>query len=253
MAWIVLALALAAFLYFFKGDFGGVRALSRERPPGWRRRRYRLWIAKACLLFGGTSILGLTLLERLPTLTTSPSEFLPLAVQAGYPIALESLALELAVGLAVGTVIGAAWAWQRGRRGKRPAMLGDFSALLPEDRGEAWLAAASALTAGITEELYFRLLVPLTVAIATGSAIAGFVAGTILFGVAHRYQRWPGMIATTLVGILFAFVYLQSGQLWLAMLVHAGIDLNGLVLRPMLAVRAGRSRKVIDITNTPPA
>ena len=41
--------------------------------------------------------------------------------------------------------------------------------------------------------------------------------------------------ATTLVGVVMTAVYLITGALWLAMLLHALIDLNGLVLRPWLS------------------
>ena len=127
------------------------------------------------------------------------------------------------------------WTLLRRRKGKLPAMLGDFSSLLPREAGESWFAAGSAISAGITEELYFRLLLPLTIADITGSALTGFAVATILFALAHRYQRWPGVLATGLVGVLFAYLYLQSGALWVAMVMHAAVDLNGLVLRPALA------------------
>jgi membrane protease YdiL (CAAX protease family) len=113
-------------------------------------------------------------------------------------------------------------------------MLGDFSMLLPREAGEGWLAAGSAVSAGIAEELYFRLLVPLAIAELTGNALAGFAVATILFALAHRYQRWLGVLSTGLVGALFAWLYLQSGALWVAMVAHAAVDLNGLVLRPAL-------------------
>src|SRR3546814_10584207 len=73
-------------------------------------------------------------------------------------------------------------------------------------------AAASALAAGITEELYFRLLLPLTIALVTGNALVGFAVATLLFGLAHRYQRWRGVLATSAVGAVLAFVYLASGD-----------------------------------------
>ena len=64
-----------------------------------------------------------------------------------------------------------------------------------------------------------------------------WTVATMLFGYAHRYQGWRGMAATTIVGSVLTMIYLVSGRLWVAMLVHAAIDLNGLVLRPMLAGR----------------
>ncbi|MGN6376837.1 MAG: CPBP family intramembrane glutamic endopeptidase [Sphingomonas sp.] len=231
---VALVVALAAYGYFFKGDFGRLSDLAMLQPPGWRRRRYLLWIAKSWLLFAAPALLGLAMIGGLGAIGRMPAAFAAPAVWVGYPAPLGALAEELAMGLAAGSVLGGGWALWRGRRGRRPAMLGDFSALLPQDRGEALLAAGTAVTAGITEELYFRLLIPLLVTRLTGSAWLGFGVATVLFGLAHRYQKWLGVVATGLIGLLFAFFYLQSGALWLAMLVHATIDLNGLVVRPAL-------------------
>ena len=235
MAIVALALALAAYAYFFKGDFGRLSELVALQPPGWRRRRYRLWIAKSWVLFAAPALVGLALVGRLDTMAAMPAQFAAPALAAGYPAPLADSLGELAIGLAAGSVLGGGWALWRGRTGRRPAMLGDFSTLLPENRSEAALAAASALSAGITEELFFRLLIPLLIADLTGSAWLGFGVATVLFALAHRYQKWPGVVATGMVGILLAFFYLQSGALWLAMLFHATIDLNGLVIRPALA------------------
>lgn len=230
-----LALALAAYVYFFKGDFGRLNELAARQPLGWRRRRYRLWIAKSWVLFAAPAVIGLALVGRLDAVITMPTAFAAPALAAGYPAPLADILGELAIGLAVGSVLGGGWAIWRGRKGRKPAMLGDFSTLLPENRGEALLAAASAVSAGITEELYFRLLIPLLIADLTGSVWLGFAVATLLFALAHRYQKWLGVAATGGVGMLLAFFYLQSGALWLAMLFHATVDLNGLVIRPALA------------------
>ena len=240
MALVVLALALAAYGYFFKGDFGRVSELAAVQPPGWRRRRYRIWIVKSWVLFAAPALIGLALLGQLGAVAAMPSAFFGLALQAGYPAPV--FGEGIAIGLVAGSILGAAWTLVRRRRGKLPAMLGDFSTLLPRERGEGWLAAGSALSAGVTEELYFRLLVPLAIAEATGSAEAGFAVSTVLFALAHRYQRWLGVVATGAVGVLLAWLYLQSGALWVAMAVHAAIDLNGLVVRPMLAGMLRRPR-----------
>ena len=177
----VLALAIAAYVYFFKGDFGWLSELAALQPPGWRRRRYRVWIAKSWLLFAGPSLLGLALLGRLDLLLTPPVEFVWPAYEAGYPAPIQDLLIELAVGLAAGSVVGGGWSIWRGRRGRLPAMLGDFSSLLPQDRVEARLAAGSAISAGITEEIYFRLLIPLLVTDLAHNPWAGFAVGTLLF------------------------------------------------------------------------
>src|SRR3546814_4375489 len=82
----LLALALGAYVYFFKGNFGRLRELTAAKSPGWRRRRYRIWIAKAFVLFAGPALLGLALLGRLDALAVLPGEFGRLAVAAGYPL-----------------------------------------------------------------------------------------------------------------------------------------------------------------------
>ena len=228
-----LALALAAYAYFFRGDFGRLSELVALRPPGWRRRRYRVWIAKSWVLFAAPALLGLALMGQLDAVAALPDAFLPLARAAGYPAPI--FGEGIAIGLVAGSLIGAVWTLLRRRRGKPPAMLGDFSMLLPREAGEGWLAAGSAVSAGIAEELYFRLLVPLAIAELTGNALAGFAVATILFALAHRYQRWLGVLASGLVGMLFAWLYLQTGALWVAIVAHAAVDLNGLVLRPALA------------------
>ena len=239
-------LALAAYGYFFKGDFGRLSELAALQPPGWRRRRYRLWIAKSWLLFAGPALIALVLLGRFGAVVAVPAAFAAPALAVGYPAPVGDIAVELAIGLAIGSMIGGGWSIWRGRRGRMPAMLGDFSTLLPHDRSEALLAALTAITAGITEELYFRLAVPLLIADLTGSAWLGIGVATVMFALAHRYQRWIGVVATGLIGLLFAFFYLQSGALWLAMLAHATIDLNGLVIRPALA---GMLRRKPDLSS----
>jgi membrane protease YdiL (CAAX protease family) len=95
-------------------------------------------------------------------------------------------------------------------------------------------AVALSLAAGIGEELFFRLTLPLLVAMVTGSGLAGFAVGLVAFGASHRHQGWVGVLATGIVGVFLAGLYLLTGRLWLAMLVHVVIDLNALVLRPML-------------------
>jgi len=56
----------------------------------------------------------------------------------------------------------------------------------------------------------------------------------VVFGLAHLYQGWVGILATAVIGAALAALYLGSGALWLAMAVHAAFDLFGLVIRPGL-------------------
>jgi membrane protease YdiL (CAAX protease family) len=105
--------------------------------------------------------------------------------------------------------------------------------MLPRTRAERWGFAALALTAGITEEviwrgfglgLLFALLphAPVTVPI---------VLAALAFGWAHLYQGWTGVLATAVLGGLFAWLYWATGSLLLPMLLHVLIDLRALLVR----------------------
>ena len=102
--------------------------------------------------------------------------------------------------------------------------------------------------AGVTEEAYFRLLLPLLATMAwpgdgpggmPGAAV-GFAGSALLFGAAHRYQGWRGMATTTVVAVGTTALYLASGSLLLAMGDHALIDLGSLVVRPWVRQVVGR-------------
>jgi membrane protease YdiL (CAAX protease family) len=209
---------------------------------GWPKRRagHRYWrsLWRAGLAFGASAMLIVALLGRLGALLVIPAEFEPVAALLlntpgfrGDPTQFQITALA---GLAGGAAIGAAVAAWRLRRGKDPHMFGDVRAVLPRGRGEILPAALVGVSAAIVEELYFRLALPLLVALVTGSALAGFALSALLFSYAHRYQRWRGMVATGLAGLLQTAMYLVTGSIGFAILVHALINLNGLALRPLL-------------------
>jgi len=67
------------------------------------------------------------------------------------------------------------------------------------------------------------------------------IATVAAFGLSHVYQGIAGIIGTTIMGALFTFIYLSSRQLWLAMTLHAIVDLNALVLGSWLNARQAAS------------
>jgi membrane protease YdiL (CAAX protease family) len=206
----------------------------RRRPlPPDRRARYRRWIGHAVAAFALPVVLSLVLLGRIDALWRLPGEF---AGVAGW---LPAMAPGDVVWGAIGGVsIGSLFAAWRAWRGGRP--FAKIGALMPRDRGELGWGAAVALVAGATEEPFFRLLLPLLVTLAGGSALVGFAASALLFGAMHRYQGWRGVVATTLFGGVMSAIYLVSGALWVAVVLHALIDLNALLLWP--AVTFARRR-----------
>lgn len=199
------------------------------------RRRPRL-AARLLLLFALPALVALGLAGRWAALERLPAEFDRLRALAVQVVAPDLPLWPLVGAIAAGTAIGGIFAAWRERRGKGWT-LGNVEAVMPRTRGDLVWGVPLSLTAGVAEELFFRLAMPLLATIASGSAVAGFVLGTALFGLAHRYQGRVGMAATAVVGVVLSVVYLASGNLLLAMAMHALIDLNALVLRPLVAGR----------------
>lgn len=118
----------------------------------------------------------------------------------------------------------------------------DIAHLFPRNADERFWTALLSISAGITEELGFRLLIPVLIVFTTGSWLLAITLSTVWFGLAHYYQGWGGVLLTMVVGVLFFFVYLLTQSIWLVMLIHAILDLNDLAFAPWLAERLARSR-----------
>lgn len=228
---LLLAAALAAVAWFVWGDIPGMRRDDADT----RVRVFRRWLVKDALALLIPALVGLALLGRLDAVGRLPPELAPLRAWlpgraiAGWP---------LLVGAVLGTGVGLWLAWRAGRRGRRVFSIGEIDSVLAHSRAEVPYGVALAVMAGVAEELFHRVLIPLLGAAVTGSAAAGAGGALVLFAALHRYQGWRGMAATAVVGALLQALYLDLGSLWLPMLLHIGIDLNGLVLRPLVARRA---------------
>lgn len=128
---------------------------------------------------------------------------------------------------------------------KLRSQLAPVFALLPEDRSE-WLPfAALAVTAGICEELLFRGYVTWALAHLLPSYTAAALVQALLFGVAHFYQGPRGMWKTAMLGIFLTAVVWMTGTLWMAMLIHALMDLNAgdLAIRVRALTRGSRPQQ----------
>lgn len=237
LAGVLLLVALASFAWFLRGDraeYARMKALTDTRD---RQRRYATWAAKAFALFGVLSVVELALLGRADAVLRFPAEFAALADWLGFAKD-DDFPYAVFAGAALGGgVAGALVVGVIERRRDKPVAIGDFDALLPRNRAELAYAALLSVNAGLSEELFFRLLIPLLVTVLTGSAIAGFAFAAILFGLAHLYQGWKGIAATFVLGLAMTAIYLFTQSLIAAIVFHAIVDLNALVVRPILTRR----------------
>ena len=103
---------------------------------------------------------------------------------------------------------------------------GRTTAILPTTPVELRWFLGLALTAGICEELLYRgyFVAVTSPALTIWGAVA---ASAALFGIAHAYQGIGGVLRTALVGLVLGAIYVATGSLVWAMLVHALVDVRG--------------------------
>ena len=104
------------------------------------------------------------------------------------------------------------------------AQFGKLALVIPQNGNELTRFYLLSVTAGIVEEIlwrgfliwYLSLVMPLW---------AAALVSTVGFGLAHAYQGLSHLPKITLVGGVFAGLYLLSGSIWLPMLLHAAVDI----------------------------
>lgn len=206
-----------------------------------RQNFYKLWTVHSFFLYAGLTVIALLIFDRLNDLLTLPAEFQPLATQIRNSLADENeffdpnLLPVLVTVFIVSSLISPTLIAYLTRKKAQQLIIGDIQPLMPRNRPEKFWAAIISINAGLSEELFFRLLLPLLLVLVLGDVVAAFAVSALSFGLVHFYQGWAGVILTTILGGILTLVYLGTGHLWIAIIVHAAIDLNGLILQPFLA------------------
>lgn len=186
-------------------------------------------------MFSGASLISLWLADGLSPFDGFPDVFDPAnrLLQSDGARSSEHWA-SIAIGLTVGIAVSLVIQWRRLKVAMNPSPRID-EALVPRNRQEAILALLLSVNAGFGEELFFRLALPLLLVQATGSLIVALAVSTICFGLAHAHYGWKGIMATMGIGALLLLYYLHHGSLLRVMIVHAGIDVLALLVRPAIA------------------
>ena len=140
-------------------------------------------------------------------------------------------------GLSVGTILFIVLRLRANRRGAAPRpnqiaprlrnLMPDFSALVPVSNSERLIWIVVAISAGICEEIVFRGWLLTTLhdqAGLTGKSL--LLAGALVFGLVHAYQKIPGMILTALAGAFFCVIYVKTGSLLIPILLHSLVDVR---------------------------
>lgn len=113
----------------------------------------------------------------------------------------------------------------------KPKVVGNIKPLFPRNNSERKLLSILAVNAGLSEELFFRVLYPILILNVIGNGFIAIVVAVLLFGIVHLYQGWQGVLATFILGLLFTYAYLVTGNIAMAMILHLLIIFNGLVVQ----------------------
>lgn len=248
----VAVLVLAAVALVAREPISGRRSFARflaqEAAEGEtaRLRFYRSWTVQGCV----TALLAITLVLVLPGVGLADIGFRApdLAGVDRFGITGGSVSTSTIAGMITGVLVMVAMMVvvsrvkarrdARGAGDQKPAAepRGQMKAILPMlprsaagRRGWAMLS----LSAGVTEEITYRGLLLLTLAVALPSTtprVTLLIAAAVLFGLAHWYQGWTGIVSTALVGGVMAGLYLSTGSLLVPMILHTLIDLRALLL-----------------------
>lgn len=221
------------------------RAITRERRTFARFRRmrstaarqkvYRGWLVESVLIVGGLgAVVAFAAGAHLTAWLAAAQELEPVAVAREWVASGVGTLVALGVGalVLVGLVVPVL-ALRRTPIDEIPT-IGNIGALLPRARGELPYGAGLALSAGVFEELLFRLALPALLYGITGSALVSIAVSIVLFGLLHLYQGPAGVIATTILGALLTALYLVTGTILAPIALHVLLDLRSLVLIPAL-------------------
>ncbi len=101
---------------------------------------------------------------------------------------------------------------------------GDIFLLIPRNGKELSRFNALSVTAGIVEETLWRgfLIWYLSQFMPVWTAA---IISAVGFGLAHGYQGLANIPRITLVGTVFAGLFVLTGSLWLPIILHAAVDL----------------------------
>ncbi|MCU1544071.1 MAG: family intrarane metalloprotease protein [Microbacteriaceae bacterium] len=228
---------LLAFMLFnaVRKDRREYRRFKRMRSTARRQKTFAKWLRESFLNFGGAALVVLLLTwQYIPLFLDAVNDW-DFVADARRAFATTgwlgpTLLIALIVALLGGAVLGIVLA----RSETEVPSIGDVQALLPRNRAELRYGAALAINAGVVEELLFRLAMPALVFGFTGNAVSAVVVSVLVFGALHVYQGAAGVIGATVIGAVFMAIYLATGSIVAAIVVHALFDLRSLVLIPMV-------------------
>jgi hypothetical protein len=226
---------LAGGTWWVRHDVTAYRLFKALPDTAGRQRCYALWLVQSFVILVGGSLISLWLADGLWPFHGFPEAFAPahrLLQSQGHDT--DEHWWPMALGLSVGIMLSVAIQWRRLKKMLAPQQ-GPDAALIPRNRREGALAMLLSINAGFSEELFFRLALPLLLLRVTQSLEVAVAISVICFGLAHAHYGWKGVLATMIPGGFLTLYYLSHGSLMRVMIAHALIDVLAFFVRPALA------------------
>lgn len=244
------ALVLVVVLDATLGTVRTRRALATfEATPANRVRYYQRLIAYSWVRAATATLVTFTAGLSLADIGVSaqgggPTSGIPDGASLAWPF---TIVLSLSMG------IGAVRLRHRMRAGYVHPQRARIAAIVPRTTRERRYAAALAVTAGITEEVFFRgALIALGIEVFHLPALAAAALSLILFVSVHAYQGRLGMLGVGFLGLWLTALTLLTGSLLPAMVLHIASDLWALLVvpanptpQPTEAARSGQNPEAV--------
>ena len=206
---------------------------------------YKKWLTKSYLLVGLPAIVYLLFTENFrrlnnPFWTNSTIKYLHVEIVEKNPWVLIG---GLNIGILVGWILQGMITYKKTRwsNSEKTATIGDVQAILPKNSNERRYGFLLAISAGINEELLFRVAIPLILLSLGLSPLAAGVLSILWFGCMHIYQGIFGVFGASLAGAGLMAMYIVTGSIFAPIIFHASIDLNALIIQPYIAKKSLRT------------
>ena len=116
--------------------------------------------------------------------------------------------------------------------------IGSFTPILPVGTAESWTFLGVGLTASICEEILYRGFLITYLTGLLGNTWLPVTISAAAFGLAHNVSgqaRWEILLRIGL-GLLFGFIFITTGNLFLPILLHFLVNASTFLVSPKFAV-----------------
>ena len=215
------------------------RRFKRLTSTRARQKVYGRWLLESALVMGGLgAVVLLAAFPDVPRVLAGTQSWAPVAAVReflGTPTgaAVSVVAVVIVAAALIAPVLLLRRTVGDGGVDAIPAV-GDIRSLLPRVRAELKYGVGLGLSAGIFEELLFRLGIPALLFGITGLAPLSFAIAAVIFGMLHLYQGPLGILFAALLGVVFAALYVLTGSIAAPIVLHTLVDLRTLVLIPVV-------------------